>query len=83
MVLPTKDPDAFLFEFDILCHTYGYTNDAKKLHLFPSTLKGSTLKWFMGLGESTILYWDDMRKTFLKNINLIVNPEMLKKIFLG
>ena len=23
----TEDPDSFLFEFDVLCRTYGYTND--------------------------------------------------------
>jgi hypothetical protein len=34
--------------------------------LFPATLKGTALKWFMGLGESTIAHWDTMRKIFLK-----------------
>ena len=29
--IATKGPNAFLFEFDILCRTYGYTNDAHKL----------------------------------------------------
>jgi hypothetical protein len=52
----TKDPDAFMFEFHIICRAYGYTNDAQKLHLFPATLKGYALKWFMGLGEATIVY---------------------------
>jgi hypothetical protein len=54
--LTTKDPDSFMFEFDIVCRTYGYTNDAQKLRLFPATLKGYALKWFMGLGEETIVY---------------------------
>jgi len=29
--MATEDPNNFLFEFDILCRTYGYTNDAHKL----------------------------------------------------
>jgi hypothetical protein len=36
----TEDPDAFLFEFDILCQSYNYVDDAQKLKLFPATLKG-------------------------------------------
>jgi hypothetical protein len=35
----TEDPDSFLFEFDVLCRTYGYTDDTQKLRLFPTTLK--------------------------------------------
>ena len=62
----TEDPDSFLFEFDVLCRTYGYTDDTQKLRLFPTTLKGAALKWFMGLGVNTILYWIDMKKIFLK-----------------
>jgi hypothetical protein len=54
--MASEDLDVFLFEFDILCHTYGYTDDAHKLRLFPATLKGIALKWFMGLGENTIGY---------------------------
>lgn len=62
----TEDPDAFLFEFDVLCRTYGYTDDTQKLRLFPTTLKGAILKWFMGLGVNTIVYWIDMKNIFLK-----------------
>ena len=62
----SKYPDSFLFEFDILCHTYGYTDDTHKLRLFPATLKNAALKWFMGLGEHTITSWDDMINIFLK-----------------
>ena len=29
--MSTKDPDSFLFEFDILCRSYNYTDNAKKL----------------------------------------------------
>ena len=62
----TEDLDVVLFEFDVLCRTYGYTDDTQKLRLFPATLKGAALKWFMGLGVNTIVYWIDMKKIFLK-----------------
>ena len=55
-----------MFEFDILCRTYGYTDDTHKIRLFPSTLKATALKVFMGLGEHMIAYWEDMKKIFLK-----------------
>ena len=35
----TEDPDSFLFEFEILCESYNYVNDGKKLKLFRATLK--------------------------------------------
>jgi hypothetical protein len=63
----SEDPNTFLFEFDILCRSYDYTTDAKKLKIFPATLKGSTLRWFMGLGVDSITSWDNMKQTFLKN----------------
>jgi hypothetical protein len=59
--LISEDPDAFLFEFDVLCRLYDYTSEPKKLKLFPSTLKGATLCWFMGLGVGTINSWDGMK----------------------
>ena len=62
----TENLDAFLFEFDVLCQTYGYTDDTQKRRIFPTTLKGDSLKWFMGLGFNTIVYWIDMKKIFLK-----------------
>ena len=34
-----EDLDTFLFEFDILCRSYNYLQDAHKLKLFPATLK--------------------------------------------
>jgi hypothetical protein len=63
--MSTEDPDSFLFEFDILCRSYNYTDNAQKLKLFPATLKDSALRWFMSLGEHTILSWDGMKETFL------------------
>ena len=41
--LVAKDPDKFLFEFDIVCYGYDYMTDAQKLNIFPSTLKGITM----------------------------------------
>jgi hypothetical protein len=48
--LSSEDPDEFLFEFDILCRSYDYVTPAQKLKLFPATLKGNALRWFMSLG---------------------------------
>jgi hypothetical protein len=59
-------PDAFLFEFEIMCRSYNYVEDAQNLKLFLTTLKDSSLRWFMGLGEYTIRSWEDMKTTFLK-----------------
>jgi hypothetical protein len=56
--MSTEDPDLFLFEFDILCRSYNYSDDAQKLNLFPAIMKDSALRWFMSLGENTILSWD-------------------------
>ena len=60
-----EELDTLLFEFNILCRSYNYLQDAHKLKLFPATLKYSSLRWFMGLGESTIRTWDDMKTSFL------------------
>lgn len=62
----TKGPNTFLFEFDILCRSYDDTIDAHKLKLFPTTLKESTLKWFMSLGANTMTTWDVMKEKFLE-----------------
>ena len=64
--MTSEDPDSFLFKFDILCRSYNYVRDAQKLKLFPTTLKDSALRWFMGLGEHTIRTWEEMRTAFLK-----------------
>jgi hypothetical protein len=71
----TEDPDDFLFEFDILCRSYNYVDDAQKLKLFPTTLKDSALRWFMGLEDYSIRSWEDMKSTFLKNIKTTVGLE--------
>ena len=60
-----EDPETFLFEFEVVCRTYDYLEDSQKLKLFPSTLKGAALKWFMGLLTQSIRTWNDMKQTFL------------------
>jgi len=64
-----------MFEFDILCRTYGYTDDTHKLCLFPTTLKKVSLKWYMGLREHLITSWDEMKKKFLKNYQTHCKPK--------
>jgi hypothetical protein len=61
-----EDLDTFRFEFDILCRSYNYVQDAHKLKLFPATLKDFALRWFTGLGESSIRSWESMKDIFLK-----------------
>jgi hypothetical protein len=63
--LSSEDPDEFLFEFDILCRSYDYISNAQKLKLFPATLKGNALRWFMSLGGHVITTWDQMKQKFL------------------
>ena len=31
--LTTEDPDTFLFEFDVICQTYDYIDDEKKIKI--------------------------------------------------
>ena len=64
-----------MFEFNILCRSYNYLQDAHKLKLFLTTLKYSSLRWFMGLGESTIRTWDDMKNSFLRKYQEYCKPK--------
>ena len=64
--LATKDPDTFLFEFDIIFHRFDYITNSHKLKLFRTTLKESALRWFMGLGANTIGTWDEMKTLFIE-----------------
>ena len=64
--LAAEDPNTFLFEFDILCHSFDYNIDAHKLKLFPATLKELALRWFMGLGANAATTWDEMQALFLE-----------------
>ena len=45
-----------------LCSRH-YTTDEHKLKHFPSTLKDSTLRWFMSLEGNNITTWDYMKNT--------------------
>ena len=70
-----EDPDTFMFKFDILCRRYNYLQYAHKLKLFPATLKDSSLRWFTGLGKSTIRTCDDMKTSFLKKYQEYCKPK--------
>ena len=61
-----EDLDIFLFKFEIVCRTYDYHLDAQKLKLFPSTLKDSSLKWFMSLEGNIIESSEKMKQTFIE-----------------
>ena len=39
----TEDVDEFVFEFDILCHSYDYTTNAQKLKNFPCHSEGQCI----------------------------------------
>ena len=41
--LKNKDPDTFLFQFEILCRGYDYCTSDRTLKVFPLTLKGVAL----------------------------------------
>ena len=56
-----EDLDEFLFEFDILYHSYDYTSSEQNLKLLLATLKDNVLHWFMNLGGGTITTWDWMK----------------------
>ena len=73
-----EDPDAFLFEFDVLCRGYDYTTNPQKMKLLPSTLKGATLRWFMGLGGQTINSWDEIKTSFFKRYQDFCKTRELK-----
>ena len=64
--LENEDPDVFLFQFEIICRGYGYCANDQKLNVFPLTLKGTSLRWFMSLGGNCIQTWEDIKHVFLK-----------------
>ena len=76
--LNLEDPAAFLFEFDVLCRGYDYTTSPHKLKLFPSTLKGVALRWFMGIGGGTINNWDQMKNIFVTKYQDYFRTQELK-----
>lgn len=80
--VPSEDPDAFLFEFDVLCRRYDYSSYAQKLKLFPAILKDAALKWFMGLDSNSITTWDEMEKVFLKKYQYYYKTrDLIEEIF--
>lgn len=64
--LSFEDMETFLFEFDVIRRGYDYVWDAQKLNIFHDTLKGTLLRWFMGLGGKSITTWDNMKKILLE-----------------
>ena len=46
----SEDSETFLFEFEIIFRSYGYSLHIQKLNLFPATFKDRALRWFMNLG---------------------------------
>ena len=64
--LENEELDTFLFEFEVLCRGYDYYNNDQRLKVFPLTLKGETLRWFMSVGGNYIQTWEDMKNVFLK-----------------
>ena len=60
--LENEDPDEVLFQLKILCRGY----DVQNLKIFPLTLKGAALRWFMSLGGNCIQTWEYMKHIFLK-----------------
>jgi len=82
--LTSEDPDTFLFEFDIVCRGYDYITNAEKLKIFPATLKGIALRWFMGLGGRSITTWEEMRTAFLEKYHDYCKSRDIKEeIFKG
>jgi len=64
--LRSEDPETFLFEFEIICRSYGYLFKTQKLRLFLATLKDRALKWFMSLRTNSIRSWNDMQNIFIE-----------------
>lgn len=62
----SKDPNTFIFEFEVFYRSYDYLSDAKKLKVFPSTLKDVTLRLLMSLDENNIESWERMKDTFME-----------------
>ena len=62
----SENPETFLFEFEIICRSYGYSLHIQKLNLFPTTLKDKSLRWFMTLGTNSIRTCDNMKILFLE-----------------
>jgi len=64
--LDNEDPNTFLFEFEVLCRGYDYCTNDQRLKVFPLTLKGVALQWFISLGGNCIKTWEEMKNVFLE-----------------
>jgi hypothetical protein len=53
--------------------------EAQKLKKIPSTLKGTALRWFMGLGGISISTWDDTQTTFLEKYQDYCKSQNIKE----
>lgn len=73
-----EDPKTFLFEFEIIFRSYGYSLHIQKLNLFPTTLEDKALRWYMTLGTNSLRTWNDIKRVFLKNIKNITNTMTLE-----
>lgn len=71
--------NTFLFEFDVVSRGYDYIYDAKKLRILFVTLKGTTLRWFMGLGGKIITTWDGVKMIFLEKYEDYCKSRYVKK----
>jgi len=81
--VPSEDPDAFLFYFNVLCRSYDYSSDAEKLKLFPATLKDVAFRWFMVLASNSITTWKEMKKVFLRKYQDYCNTRDLREEISG
>lgn len=79
--LRNEDPETFLFEFEVLCRSYDYLQYSQKLKLFPATLKGAALKWFMGLITHSTRTWEEMKSAFLQKYQDYYTPNYRKDDF--
>lgn len=64
--LDNEDPNTFLFGFEVLCRWYDYYTNDQRLKVFPLTLKGAIVQWFMSLCGNCIKTWEEMKNVFLE-----------------
>lgn len=50
----------------MVCRTYDYLSDVKKMKTFPSTLKDAALRWLMILPANNIEIWENMKDSFME-----------------
>lgn len=67
----------------MLCRSYDYSSNAKKMKLFPATLKDAALRWFMGLVSNSFATWDVMKWVFLKKYQYYCNTRDLREEIFG